>query len=76
VQLTARVELSKIDDVRTASTLLRGKATMIQIPRVKRCGIDIASEVQDGQTLLIGCIPTDEQMGYFYVLLKVYSISP
>jgi hypothetical protein len=76
VQLDARVELSEIGEVRTASTLVRGEPITIQIPRVKRCRIDVSSEVQAGQSVLIGCIPTYEQKRFFYVLLTVNSVSP
>lgn len=74
VQLEARIELSHIDEVRTATTLVRGTPTTIQIPRVKRCRIDASSKVADGQSLLIGCIPTFEQSKYFYVVLTVRNI--
>jgi bla regulator protein BlaR1 len=76
VQLEGRLELSEIGEVRTASTLLRGEPTTIQIPRVKRCRIDLSSEVPDGQTLLIACIPTYEQKRFFYMLLTVRNLSP
>ncbi|HUY93377.1 MAG TPA: M56 family metallopeptidase [Pirellulales bacterium] len=69
VQLEARIELSKIKRVGTVSTMLNGKPTKIQIPRVKRCRIDVSSEVDDGHSLLIGCIPAYEQKKFFYVLV-------
>ena len=74
VQLEAGVELSEIVEVRTVSTLLRGERATIQIPRVKRCRIDVSCEVQDGQSLLIACIPTYEQKRFFYVLLTVHNL--
>lgn len=70
VELEARIELSQIKEVGTASTMLNGSPTTIQIPRVKRCRIDVASEVDDGQSLLIGCIPAYEQKKFFYILLR------
>ena len=69
VLLEGRIELSEISDVRTASTRLRNQPTTIQIPRVKRCRIDVSSEIQDGNSLLIGCIPAYEQRKFFYILL-------
>jgi Flp pilus assembly secretin CpaC len=69
VQLEGGVELCHVDAVRTASTALRGETTTIQIPRLTRRRIDVASELQDGQTLLIGCIPADEQTKFLYLLV-------
>jgi len=69
VQLEGGIELSEVDDVRTASTVLRGQTTTIQIPRVKRRRIDVASEVEDGQSLLVGCIPAYEQTQFLYLLV-------
>lgn len=69
IHVEGRIELSAIRDVRTASTMLRGEPTTIQIPRVKRCRIDISSDVPDGHSLLIGCMPAYEQKEYFYVFL-------
>jgi type II secretory pathway component GspD/PulD (secretin) len=74
VQLEGRVELSEISGLRTASTLLRNKPTTIQIPRVKRCRIDVSSEIQDGNSLLIGCIPAYEQRKFFYILLTARNL--
>ena len=76
VKLEGRVELTAITDVSTASATLRGASTTIQIPRVKRRSIDIASELKDGQSLLIGCFPIYEQKQFFYVLLTVHHVWP
>jgi hypothetical protein len=43
-----------------------------QLPRVKRSRIDVSAEVREGQSLLIGCVPTYEQKEFFYVLLTVH----
>jgi type II secretory pathway component GspD/PulD (secretin) len=74
VQLSARIALSAIDDVRTVSTALGTEAAPIQIPRVKRCRIDVASEVEDGHSLLIGCVPGHDQKEISYVLLTVHNL--
>jgi hypothetical protein len=74
VRLDVNVELSQISDVETVSTMFRGESKTIQIPRVKRCRIDVASQVPDGQSLLIGCIPSYEQKEFFYVLLTVRNL--
>ena len=76
VQLEARIELSRIKEVGTASTMLNGSPKTIQIPRVKRCRIDVSSEVDDGQSLLIGCIPAYEQKEFFYILLTPRILEP
>jgi beta-lactamase regulating signal transducer with metallopeptidase domain len=74
VQLEGHLELTAITDVRAVSTLLRGNAAAIQIPRVERRHIDIASNLQDGESLLIGCIPTFDRKQFLYVLLTVRHI--
>ncbi|HVX13485.1 MAG TPA: M56 family metallopeptidase [Pirellulales bacterium] len=74
VRLETRVELSEIRDVGAVSTLLHGAPHTIQIPRVKRCRIAVSSDVLDGQSLLIGCIPTYEQKRFFYALLTVRNL--
>jgi hypothetical protein len=58
----------------TEETLLRGEPTTIQISRVKRFRIDFSSEVQDGQSLLIGCIPAYEQKEFLYLLLTARNL--
>jgi bla regulator protein blaR1 len=73
-QLSGRVALCEIGDVRTASTPLRGKLTTIQVPRVKRCSLDLSSELQEGESLLIAYLPTYEQKRFRYLLLTVHGI--
>jgi bla regulator protein blaR1 len=75
VQLSARIALSQIGEVRTVSNALREEAASIQIPRVKRSRIDVASEVENGQSLLIGCVPAYDEQRFFYVLLTVRNLS-
>jgi beta-lactamase regulating signal transducer with metallopeptidase domain len=74
VRLSARIALSDIDNVRTVSTSLGDDTESIQIPRVKRCNIDVASEVADGQSLLIGCVPSYDERQLFYVLLTARTV--
>lgn len=75
VRLEARAELSEIiDGARMATMVLDGTPSTIQLPRVKRCRIDVCSEVPDGESLLVGCIPTYEQKRFFYVLLTVRNL--
>ena len=74
IRLEARAELSEISEVRTASTLLAGEPVTLQLPRVKRCRIDVSSDIPDGDSLLVGCIPTYEQKRFFYVLLTVRNL--
>jgi bla regulator protein BlaR1 len=75
IELAGRLELSEISEVITASTQLDGETKTIQVPRVKRCRIDVASEIPDGKTLLIGCIPAYEQQKFFYVLLTARCVN-
>jgi beta-lactamase regulating signal transducer with metallopeptidase domain len=74
VRLNARITLSKIGDVRTVSTSLGSGADPISIPRVKRCRIDVAGEIDDGQSLLVGCVPSYDEQQLFYVLLTARTI--
>jgi hypothetical protein len=74
VRLEAQVELSEIGEVRTAAMLLPGEPKSIQLPRVKRSRIDVSAEVHEGQSLLIGCVPTHEQQEFCYVLLTVHGV--
>jgi beta-lactamase regulating signal transducer with metallopeptidase domain len=74
VQLEAQVELSEIGAVRTAAMLLPGEPQSIQLPRVTRSRIDVSTEVREGQTLLIGCVPTQQQQEFHYVLLTVHHV--
>ncbi len=75
IHVEGRVDVSKIEEVRTVSTVLDGKPATIQIPRVKRCRIDVSSTLPDGHSLLVGCIPTYEQKQFMYVLLTTKRIS-
>lgn len=76
IECEGRLELSNLTDVGTASANLRGQPATIQVPRVKRCRIDVSSELEDGQTLLIGCFPTREQPHYLYILLTIRQVWP
>jgi bla regulator protein BlaR1 len=74
VHLEARLELSGVPQVRTASALLRGAPTTIQIPSIEKRCIDISSDVDEGQSLLIGCIPTSEEKKFSAVIVGVPKI--
>lgn len=75
LQLEGLFEFSAIGEVHNASATLNGRPTTIQIPRVKRCHIDVASEIADGETILVGCIPTYEQKRFLYLLLTANRLS-
>jgi hypothetical protein len=43
----------------------------IQAPRVTSCRFSVASQLDDGQSLLIGCLPTFDRKDFLYLLLTV-----
>ncbi len=69
VGLEGHIDLSKIEEVRKIKAEGTDGPTTLEIPRVRRCRIDASSTLADGQSLLIGCIPTYEQKEFLYVLL-------
>lgn len=75
VHLEASLDMRALGDVTTASTSYRGAQVSIQVPSVNRRSIDVAADVEDGQTLLVGCIPTGKQQKYMYYLLSADVIS-
>lgn len=75
VHVEAAVDLRWLGDVATASTLYRGSSVSIQVPSVKRRSIDVTADVERGQTLLVGCIPTGKEQPYSYYLLSARTIS-
>lgn len=75
VRLAARVELSHIGEVRTAALTLGAETGAIQLPRVRRCSIDVASEVKSGDSVLIGCMSSYEDKRFMYVLLTVQDVT-
>ena len=75
VHLEASLDMLALGDVTTASTSYRGAQVSIQVPSVNRRSIDVAADIEDGQTLLVGCIPTGKQQQYSYYLLSASGIS-
>lgn len=75
VRLNTRFSVSELGDKHTVSTALGGEAAEIEIPQVKRCRIDVAAEVDDGESLLIGCVPSYDKARSFYVLFTAGSIA-
>jgi bla regulator protein blaR1 len=75
VHLEASLDMRALGDVTTASTSYRGGQVSIQVPSVNRRSIDVAADIEDGQTLLVGCIPTGKQQQYTYYLLSASGIS-
>jgi len=53
IRLATRLDFGTIEMVDTALLRIRGEETGIQIPRVARRRIDMASEVADGHSLLV-----------------------
>lgn len=73
MHLEASLDMRSLGDVTTASTSYRGGQVSIQVPSVNRRSIDVAAEIEDGQTLLVGCIPTGKQQQCMYYLLSASS---
>lgn len=71
VNLKGLIELSQIVDVNLYTTQIAGKERTIQIPRVIRRSITVASSLKDEQTLLICIPPAFQQKLFQYVMLKV-----
>jgi type II secretory pathway component GspD/PulD (secretin) len=74
IRLTGRIDLANIIDVGFVSAFAEGENLSIQVPRVRKCRISVASEIEDGQSLLIGCLPRFDRKDFFYVLLTVRHI--
>jgi type II secretory pathway component GspD/PulD (secretin) len=72
VRLQASLEMKALGDVTTASTKFRGSPVSIQVPSVNRRCIDVGAK--DGETLLVGSIPTGKQQQYLYYLLSARRI--
>ena len=72
--LEASIQFSSVDDVAQATAIFHGSPVTIQTPRVKRVGFDVDCEVEEGESLLVGCLPAFEQEGYFYTLISVQNL--
>ena len=76
VHLEGRLDLSSIGEVRTAKAVVGGETTALEIPRAKRCRIDVACTVNDQDSVLIGCVPAYEEKKILYVLLTIRTVWP
>lgn len=71
IRLEASIHFSAVDEVATTTAVFHGRPVTIQTPRVKRAGFDVDFNVEQGRSLLIGCLPAFEQQDFFYALLSV-----
>lgn len=71
VHLNGVIQLSKIVDVNFLTTKIAGKEATIQIPRVHRRRISIASNLKDQQCLLVCIPPTFQEKRFQYLMIKV-----
>jgi beta-lactamase regulating signal transducer with metallopeptidase domain len=70
MQLTGRLELCDISKVTTAAARTKlGKDVNVQIPHVNRVCIDLDSTIEDGETLLMGCLPSFERREFVYLMI-------
>jgi len=68
--LAGGLELSVISDVTTAAARMKsGRDVNVQIPRVNRIRVEVDSVVPDGETLLIGCLPSYERREFVYLMV-------
>ena len=74
IQLLGRIDLASIIDVGVASASAVGENLFVQVPRVSRRRISVSAEIADGESLLVGCLPSFDRKDYFYVLLTVRHI--
>ena len=72
--LEGHFEMSALGEVLTPPTLVAGQPSRIQIPSYKEWSIDVAADVEDGQSLLVGCVPNCERKSFLYILLTPRSI--
>jgi type II secretory pathway component GspD/PulD (secretin) len=75
LHLEASLDMRSVGEVSTATTSFRGQPVSIQVPSVNRRSIDVAADIKNGQTLLVGCIPTDKQQQFFYYLLSAERVA-
>lgn len=76
IRLTGWFEISEVLDVVAVSTMTADGPVSLQIPRVNRCRINLASDVPMGETLLVGCVPSYEQKQFLYVMLTPKIVTP
>ncbi|SFI00276.1 M56 family metallopeptidase [Planctomicrobium piriforme] len=74
IQVTGDLEFSNIDAVHLSNTKYGGETRAIQLPQVSKARIEINSQIPDGQTLLIGILPSGNRPHYTYFLLTVNSL--
>lgn len=75
VALRSRMQTSVVEEVFTSSMKYHGEAVTIQNPQVSRRDVEFDANVADGESLLVGCMPTDGQEGFFYVLFTPEALS-
>ncbi|WP_010586736.1 M56 family metallopeptidase [Schlesneria paludicola] len=69
LKMEVTMGMTQIVDVKTASTLIHGSPAMIQVPSMKHWHMDVDANLQNDESLLIGCIPQFNEGRSFYVLL-------
>ena len=75
IHIAAGIDMKSIGDVTTASTSYRGTPVTIQVPSVNRRSVDVAGDIEDGKTLLVGFIPTEKQKRYLYLLISAQTVA-
>lgn len=77
IRLVGDMEVAHIQNVCHISTVIADGVRNIDVPRVARRRITIASEIESGQSLLVGCPPSfDAAEPCTYVLLTVRHLEP
>ena len=74
IRLKDRMDFSSVGQVETATASVQGQEVTIQIPQVERYVLNVDTEIKNGQTLLVGCLPTKSEREYQYFLMTVNNI--
>jgi beta-lactamase regulating signal transducer with metallopeptidase domain len=76
ISLKGRVGINKLGDVHEVRATCNGFPAIVQAPCCKRWRIDFDSTVNEGESVLIGFVPTYEQKLVVYALLTVQTLVP
>ena len=67
--------MSALGEVLTPPTLVGGQPSNIQMPRFKKWSMDVTADVDEGKSLLLGCVPNCERKSFLYILLTPRAIA-
>lgn len=76
IGLKGRLGINKLADVHDVRAAHNGSPAIVQAPTCKRFRIDFDSTVNEGDSVLIGFVPTYEEKLVVYALLTVQTVVP